>query len=438
MTTATYSFDEEFQSCVAALALRDVDFCIRTDGLIRPEYFTSEIEGSLFAIWQDHFQTYRRLPADPGVIKEVLAKGIKESRIRKDMISDVKGKLKHLISLEIDDRDFIIDKVSEFAKHQALSDAILRSVDLIEKGDFDTVEDIVRKANEVGCDETLGAYDYVGESLGRKTLRDDLTAGRIIHTGIPTGIGPMDAMLYHKGWGRKELSLIMGGAKSGKTTMLIDCGRAACLLGYNVLHVTLEVSSKIVAERLDASISEIPFTEIALRAEEAFDAVNAAMAKGGIFKLHEYPSGSMTPQDLNRLISRYKAMGVVFDLVIVDYADLMVPTRTMDDVIENSKRIYIDLRGIAQEHDLALLSATQTNREGMKAAIAKMIDISDDINKARTCDLLISINSTADEVTKGIRRLYFAASRNQAGDVTIKVQTALERGKFVARILSVE
>lgn len=438
MTTAKYSFDEEFQSCVVALALRDVDFCIRTDGLIRPEYFTSEIEGSLFAIWQDHFQTYRRLPADPGVIKEVLKKGIVESRIRKDMISDVKGKLISLVALDIDDSKFIIDKVAEFAKHQALSDAILRSVDLIEKGDFNKVEEIVRKANEVGCDNTLGVYDYVGESAGRKTYRDDLTAGRIIHSGIPTGIGPMDAMLYHRGWGRKELSLIMGGAKSGKTTMLIDAARAACLLGYNILYVTLEVASKIVAERLDASISEIPFSEIGIRSEEAFDAVNAAMAKGGAFKLHEFPSGSMTPQNLNRLISRYKSMSIKFDLVVVDYADLMIPTRHMDDTIENSKRIYIDLRGIAQEHDLAMLTATQTNREGMKAAIAKMTDISDDINKARTCDLLISINATADEVTKGIRRLYFAASRNQAADITIKIQTALDRGKFIARILSVD
>jgi len=290
----------------------------------------------------------------------------------------------------------------------------------------------------IQCDDTLGAYDYVGESLGRKTLRDDITAGRVVHDGIPTGIGPMDAMLYHKGWGRKELSLIMGGAKSGKTTMLIDAARAACLLSFNVLYVTLEVASKIVAERLDASISEIPFSEIASRSEEVFDSVNAAMAKGGVFKLHEFPSGAMTPQDLNRLISRYDAMGIKFDLVVVDYADLMIPTRTMDDVIENSKRIYIDLRGIAQQHDLAMLSATQTNREGMKAAVAKMTDISDDINKARTCDLLISINATADEVTRGIRRLYFAASRNQAADVTIKVQTALDRGKFIARILAVE
>lgn len=434
----TFSFDGEFQSCVAAMALRDVDFCIRTDGLIRPEYFENELEGSLFAIWNDYFQTYRMLPANAGVIKEVLKEGIIHSRIRKDMIPDVKAKLAELQALSVADSEFVVSKVAEFAKHQALSHAAIASIDLIERGRFDEWAELVSKANEVGTDDTLGSYDYVGESMGRKAIREALAAGTMVYTGIPTGIGPMDAMLYHKGWGRKELSILMGGAKSGKSTMLIDSARAACLLGFNVLHVTLEMASKIVADRMDAAISEIPFAEINVRAEEAHDLVAASMKDAGVFKLHEYPAGSLSPKDLNRLISRYKAMGIKFDLVVLDYADLMIPSRYMDDAIENSKRIYIDLRGIAQEHNLAMLSATQTNREGMKAAVAKMTDISDDINKARTCDLLISINATADEVKGGIRRLYFAASRNQAGDVTIKVLTALDRGKFIARILGVD
>jgi len=434
----TFSFDAEFQSCVAALSLRDSDFCIRTDGLILPEYFESEMEGSLFAIWQDYFREYRSLPGNAGVIREVLSDGIKNSRIRKDMIPDVKVKLSELRTMHIADREFIISKVSEFAQHQALAAAAIASVDLLEKGEFGKWASIVRAASEVGCDDTIGSYDYVAESLGRKTRREALAAGTLFYDGIPTGIGPMDAILYHKGWGRKELSILMGGAKSGKSTMLIDSARAACLVGFDVLYITLEMASKIVAERLDASISEIPFSEIDARAEEAHDRVSAAMSGGGIFKLHEYPSGSLSPKDLNRLINRYKSAGISFDIVVLDYADLMVPDRHMDDAIENSKRIYIDLRGIAQEHNLAMLSATQTNREGMKAAVAKMTDISDDINKARTCDLLISINATADEVTNGIRRLYFAASRNQAGDVTIKIQTALERGKFVAKIIGIE
>ena len=331
-----------------------------------------------------------------------------------------------------------MDKVAEFARHQALTGAVLESVDLIEKRNFDRVEELIRKANEVGADESSGEYDYYAESLGRKSLRDDLRAGRVIYDGIPTGIDIMDTLLYHKGWGRKELTIIMGGAKSGKTTMMIDAARAAALSGYNVLYVTLEVASKIIAERLDANIAEIPYVDLPVRAEEVHDLVKAAMDTSGTFKIHEFPSGSMTPQDLNRLINRYQSKGVAFDLVVCDYADLMIPTRHMDSVIENSKRIYIDLRGIAQEHNLAMLTGTQTNRSGMKEAVAKMTDIADDINKARTCDLLLSINATDDEKTRNEARIYFAASRNQAGDRTIKIGTALERGKFIAKVISVD
>jgi len=434
---AKYEFDGEFQSCVAALLIRDVDFCIRTDGLIRPEYFASEIEGSLVAVWAAYFNRYRRLPTG-ATIREVLLDGIKHKMIRKDLVPDVKSKLSELSGHEIADRDFVIDKVSEFARHQALTSAIFESVDLIERGDFDRVETLVRKANEIGSDETFGAYDYYDESLGRKTLRDDLLAGKIVPDGIPTGLEVMDALLYHKGWGRKELTVIMGGAKSGKTTMMIDSARAGALTGHNVLYVSLEVSSKIIAERLDANISEIKYIDLPGRSSDVHDRVQAQMASSGVFKIHEFPSGSLTPRDLNRLVNRYQSMGIKFDLVVVDYADLMIPDNRMNDSIENSKRIYVDLRGIAQEHNLALLTGTQTNREGMKSAVAKMTDISDDINKARTCDLLLSLNSTDDEKTRGECRIYFAASRNQAGDRTIKVQQDLARGKFIAKVLSVD
>lgn len=438
MEEVKYEFDDEFQTCVASLLIRDVDFCIRTDGLIRPEYLSNELEGSLVAIWQDHFVKYRRLPDNPGVIKEVIKDGIAKKRIRKDLLPEVSAKLKELGSVVIADRDFILDKCVEFAKHQALTQAIFASVDLIERKRFEDVEKLVRRANEVGADDTLGVYDYYDESLGRKSLRDDLVAGKVVHDGIPTGIDVLDKLLYHKGWGRKELTVIMGGAKSGKTTMMIDTARAAALFGRNVLYVSLEVASKIIAERLDANIAEIPYSELHLRASEVHEKVSHMMKTSGAFKIHEFPSGSMTPQMLNRLINRYKSMGTIFDLVVLDYADLMIPNNRMNDAIENSKRIYVDLRGIAQEHNLALLTGTQTNREGMKAAVAKMTDIADDINKARTCDLLLSINATDDERTRKEARLYFAASRNQAGDRTIKIKQDLERGKFISRVLSVD
>ena len=438
MEEAKYEFNDEFQTCVAALILRDADFCIRTDGLIKPDYFSNELEASLVAMWQDHFTKYRRLPDNTGVVREVIKDGIKHKRIRKDLVPDVSDKLKDLSTTVIADREFVIDSVVEFAKHQALTQAILEAVDLIEKREFERVETMIRRANEVGADDTFGAYDYYDESLGRKSLRDDLVAGKLVFDGIPTGIEVMDKLLYHKGWGRKELSIIMGGAKSGKTTMMIDSARAAAWTGHNVLYVTLEVASKIVAERLDANIAGLKYAELPGCAADVHARVEAMKASSGALKIHEFPSGSLTPKDLNRLINRYKSMGLEFDLVVLDYADLMIPDYRMNDTIENSKRIYVDLRGIAQEHNLAMLTGTQTNREGMKAAVAKMTDISDDINKARTCDLLLSINATDDERLRGEARLYFAASRNQAGDRTIKIKQDLERGKFISRVLSVD
>jgi replicative DNA helicase len=180
------------------------------------------------------------------------------------------------------------------------------------------------------------------------------------------------------------------------------------------------------------------YAELAPHASDVHERIQSVMKEAGALKIHEFPSGSMTPKDLNRLINKYKSMGLNFDLVVVDYADLMIPTHRMNDTIENSKRIYVDLRGIAQEHNLAMLTGTQTNREGMKAAVAKMTDVADDINKARTCDLLLSINASEDEVARNEARLYFAASRNQAGNRTIRIKQDLERGKFVAKVLGVD
>lgn len=433
-----YEFDSEFQTAIVALLVRDLDFVIRTDGLIKPDYFETQIEATIVALWLEYFSEFRRIPENGGVIKEIIKKALVRKMVRPEMLTELSETLANLSTVVIADKDYVCGRVVEFARHQAITQAILDSVDLVERGEFDKVEKLIRQANEVGMDDRLDQYDYFDESAQRKTYREDIIAGKVKKDGIPTGIEVMDALLYHNGWGRRELSIIMGGAKSGKTTMLIDCARAASLAKYRVLYVSLEVASKIIAERLDANIAEIPYHELGARAEDVHFKLESLKADAGTFKIHEYPSGTLTPKTLNRLISRYESMGTKFDLVVVDYADLMVPDFRMNDVIENSKRVYVDLRAIAQEHNVAMLTATQTNREGMKQAVADMTHISDDINKARTCDILISINQTEDEKLNSEARLYFAASRNQAGARTIRVKQALERGKFIAKVMKVD
>ena len=116
----------------------------------------------------------------------------------------------------------------------------------------------------------------------------------------------------------------------------------------------------------------------------------------------------------------------------------MAPDHRTDNVIENSKEIYVGLRALAFEFDCAILTATQTNREGYKAQTAKAEHVAEDFNKIRTADLVISINSTEEERIQNVARLYFAASRNQESGFTVRVKQNLKKMTFIESILGVE
>ena len=435
-----FTFDEEFQSSITALIVRDSEFHIRTDGLINPEYFNDELEAGIAATYIEYFQKYKTIPRTKAAVTQVIKDAIVARKFRKELVPDIPAKLKAISEHEVDDREFIIDKVGEFAKHQALRSAILESVDLLDKGKFDDIEKKIKQANEVGAGESLGAYNYFELVHERKKLRDAIRSGLVSPTGITTGMPVLDDILFHKGWGRKELSLFMGPPKSGKTMALVDCAMAAVLAGYNVLYVTLEVAAKIIAERSDANLAEFEMQKLALNADEVARRVDAVGSKAGIGKLiiHESPTGTLQPRGLARLLSRYKAKGEKFDLVVVDYLDLMAPDFRSTNSIENSKSIYTGVRAIAQQEDCAILSATQTNRAGLKEAVQRMESVSDDINKIRIADIVISINATEDEKAAREARLYFVASRNQEDGVSIRIKQDLQRAKFVASVVGRE
>lgn len=430
-----FEFDAEFQTCVAALICRDPEFHTRTDGLIKPDYFNDELEAGIAATYIEYFQKYKTVPRTKAAVSEVIKDAIAKRRFRKEVIPDLPAKLKELGGTEVDDREFVIDKIGEFAQHQAYRSAVLDSVELLEKGKFDDIVQLFKKANEVGASEALNAYDYFERTYERKSVRDAVRAGLVAKTGIPTGMPLLDEILFHGGWGRKELSLYMGPPKSGKTMALVDSALAASFAGFNVLYVTLEVAAQIIADRSDANISQFGMAQLNINADEVARRVSAAHAKAGKLVIHEYPTGTFQPKGLARLLSRYKAKGETFDLIVVDYLDLMAPDFRSQSPIENSKAIYAGVRAIAMQENAAILSATQTNRAGLKEAVQRMESVSDDINKIRIADIVISINATEEEKAAKEARLFFVASRNQEDGVSIRIKQDLQRAKFVASVI---
>lgn len=432
-----FEFDEDFQTRIAAFAVRDDEFMRRSAHLLKPEYFENIGEATLVNIALKHFHRYGSIP-DNTIMASVIKDEAKSGVIRKDVLPALLTARKKVLADPLQGREYVEEKLVTFVRHQAVGDAILKSVDLREKGQFDKIEKLVKSAIEIGINEEGDAYDYFARNEERAEERLDRASGKTPPTGITTGILKMDELLYHKGWGKKELATIMGGAKAGKTTALINFAKSASLKGHNTLYVTLEVASRIIAERLDASISDTMVKALDSSIHDVKAKIAAAEAKAGKLLLNEFPSGTLKPSMLRKLLEKYRSKGIVFDLVVVDYADIMAPDFRTDNVIENSKSVYVDLRAIASEFNVAMLTATQTNREGYKATVAKAEHVAEDFNKVRTVDLMISINKTEEEASRGEARLYFAASRNQESGFTIFIKQDLAKMQFVTSILKVE
>lgn len=436
----TYKFDEEFQAKITAMCIRDTNFMQRAEGLVLPKYLESMGDAILVDISNRYFAKYRKSPSDKAILNHLLTHDLISKIVRPEHGLIVKERIKQLWDVDVSDRDYVIDQVATFARHQAVSAAILESVEHLDINAFDKISSNLKKALDVGEHSDSGAYNY-GEMIDVRTEeRIDRAAGKLPPTGITTGFADIDKVLYHKGWGRRELSVIMGGAKAGKTTALLDFGISACgnINKYNVLYVTLEVSAKIVSERLDSRISAQIIGEMGSHIHDVKDKVKRFMDRAGKFIIHEFPSGSMRVSDLRRLLERYKAKGTVFDLVVLDYADLMAPERITDNSIENSKSVYVGLRGLAMQEDVALLTATQTNREGNKKTVAMATDVAEDFNKVRIADILISINKTDEERNLNQARLFFAACRNQRSGFSIRINQDLSRMKFISAVIGEE
>jgi replicative DNA helicase len=442
-------FGAEFQTKLMSLALRDSDFMRKVSHLLRPEYFENGGEAAMVNMGLEFFKKYRQTPDMTTALNLLKAAKVAKT-IRGDILPVAIDAFKHAFGEKVDvsNSTYAAECVAAFARHQAVSRAILNSVELLGKKKFDEIERQMKMAVEVGINSSGEGYDFFDEREARAQRRTEEALGTRPKTGITTGNLQMNELLYHKGWGRKELQVILGGPKSGKTTALIEFAKSACLAGFNVLYATCEVSNDIIADRMDANLSDTMMKDLTKKISEVLGKVTAFKSRAGALKFHEYPSGTLTPNELRQLIERYKSPAVnldgtvrepiIFDLIVVDYADIMAPDNRTSDPIENSKSIYLALRAIAHENNAAVLSATQSNRAGATATVTKAEHVADDYNKVRTVDLLISINSTEEEKRIGEARLFFAASRNQESGFTLFIKQDLSKMKFLISIIKVE
>lgn len=435
VATATYDFDDAFQLKIASHVVRDELFMRRANDLIYKEHFGDEGLQWLVGHALDHYRRFEQVPSSAILINDV--KALKASgRMKPETVDLVVPHLRHMFGPDCDlsNRDYMVEQVARFAKKQAFETALLKAADLIDKGDnFDEAKALMDGAAQVGAIDDGVHYEFWTGAAARTESRiERMRTG--VKTGITTGHPELDNALAEGGWGRGELSVLMGPPKSGKSIGLGEFGVNASQAGFNVLYCSLENSARIVGDRMDANVSAVRMRDLTSTPAAVRGAVEAKAPTCGKLYIHEFPTGTLRPQDIRRLVRKYQSAGTIIDLIVIDYADIMAPDYRTGAENTDSKQIYTAIRAIGQQENCAILTATQTNRDGAKATVAKFTDVSEDINRVRLADVFIILAATDAEKADDIFRLYMAAMRNSESGVMFSCRSDRARMKFIKNI----
>ena len=296
--------------------------------------------------------------------------------------------------------EYIKDTALDFCKKQKLKEALIKSVDLIKSSSFDEVSKIIDSALKLGSDNSFG-YEYLAdfEKSFEKKARDPVTTGWQDIDEISKG-----------GLGKGELGVVVAPTGAGKSMVLVHLGAQALKAGKNVLHYILELADTVVAGRYDSAITGVELKNLAVFKEKIYDEIKDLTGK---LIVKEYPTRSASIQTIKNHIDKLRRRDFVPDMIIVDYGDLIKPESSRKDEKRHQlETIYEELRGLAQESECPIWTASQTNRSGLNAEVITMESISEAFNKCFVADFIFTVSRTIEDKNNNQGRIFVAKNRN--------------------------
>ena len=419
---STYPLGTELQRSIIYNCLTNRQFFVETSPLIQPEFFTDAAHGLIYRLAREFFAgKYSGAITDDGsdmrsgsMITRSVLEHLTGTEIGADPseYSRVLGELDEVYAnghAHERERDFLMDKTTRFARHQALRGAILKSVEHLNTGNYDQIEVAVREALLVGPSPDMGAFYFEDAEARYDLLEEQAESGTDRFTCV---FGTVDRDL-RGGIGRKEIALIFSGPGIGKSIYLANFARSNVLLGRRVLYVTLENSALMSQERFDASFTGVPAARLLAERDgvmEALRQVGAVHPRSLIVK--EWPNQVLTVPALRSYMSQ---LWVYYqwrpDVIVLDYLDEMAPVDKNDEY-QNQMKITRQLRALAVQENLAICSATQSNRAGRQVKTATETEMGDSFGKVRVVDALWSLNQTDEERSRWLARLFTVKHRN--------------------------
>ena len=306
--------------------------------------------------------------------------------------------------------DWLLNEFETFSRHKALEAAILKSADLMEKGEYGACEDLVKKAVQIGLQKDLGT-DYFHDPKSRlESIKDS-------NGQISTGWASLDKKLFG-GFNRGELNIFAGGSGSGKSLFLANLGVNWALQGLNVMYLTFELSEALVSMRIDSMLTGISTRDVFKNIDDVQLKVRMIGKKSGALQVKYMPTGK-NANDVRAYLKEYEIKtGRKVDVLLIDYLDLMYPMGqkiSAENLFVKDKYVSEELRNLAMELKTIFVTASQLNRSSVEEIEFDHSHISGGISKINTADNVFGIFTSRAMRERGRYQLQLMKTRSSSG-----------------------
>jgi len=313
---------------------------------------------------------------------------------------------------EMDDGhyEWFLDEFEAFTRRQELERAILKSADLLEKGDYDPVEKLIKDAVQISLQKDMG-MDYFADPRAR------LMALKSGNGQNSTGWPSMDRKLYG-GFNRGELQIFAGGSGSGKSLFMQNLAVNWVEAGLNGVYVTLELSEGLCSMRIDSMMTDTSSREIFKDIDNIEMKVKMKAKKSGGLRIKYMPAQS-TVNDLRAYCKELQVQtGMRVDFLCVDYLDLLMPVSAKvspSDLFVKDKYVSEELRNLSKELNVLFVTASQLNRSAVEEIEFDHSHISGGISKINTADNVFGIFTSRSMRERGLYQLQLMKTRSSSG-----------------------
>ena len=362
---------------------------------LKPDYFQDYNEKVVFDLIDDYVKKYNSFPSIEALAIDLSNKeGLNEQtfKIAKEIVSS----LEHDSNTKL---DWLLDQTEKFCQDKALYLAIMRSIQIMDEKNGSiskgSIPSILTDALGVSFDTHIG-HDFLADSDERyefyhrkeKRVPFDLDYFNVITNG---------------GLPNKTLNIALAGTGVGKSLFMCHCAAANLTKGLNVLYITLEMAEERIAERIDANLLDTAVDELELMPKQSYDTkINRLKEKyTGKLIIKEYPTACAGSANFRHLLNELRIKkNFEPDIIYVDYLNICLSSRIKHGANVNSytlvKAIAEELRGLAVEYDVPIVSATQTTRSGYSNSDVGLEDTSESFGLPATADFMFALISSEE------------------------------------------